>query len=102
MVATFPQLRDANVDYVWGGTLDVTFDEMPHVGKLDGMYYAIGYVGHGVALATLCGSLAASAIVDGTLDPTFAGDPPAMLGYNGRPWFLPLVGAWNRMLDAVS
>jgi hypothetical protein len=29
--------------------------------------------------------------------------PGAPLGlYDGRPWFLPLVGAWYKLLDAVS
>lgn len=104
MVAFFPQLRDANVEYVWGGTLDVTFDVMPHAGVLDGIHYAFGYAGHGVAMATLLGTLAADAIVDGRFEHPFASSAPAPPSwiYDGHPWFLPLAGAWQRMLDAVS
>jgi glycine/D-amino acid oxidase-like deaminating enzyme len=104
MIAIFPQLRDAKIEYAWGGTLDVTFDMMPHVGKIDGMHYAIGYAGHGVALATLLGTLAASVILDGTLTHPLARAVPAapVPLYDGRPWFLPVVGAWQRLLDAVS
>ncbi|MGH9496047.1 MAG: NAD(P)/FAD-dependent oxidoreductase, partial [Candidatus Sulfotelmatobacter sp.] len=52
MISVYPQLRDAKIDYVWGGTLDFAFDIMPHAGQMDGMYYAVGYAGHGVAMAT--------------------------------------------------
>ncbi|MGA8866015.1 MAG: FAD-binding oxidoreductase, partial [Candidatus Sulfotelmatobacter sp.] len=40
MIDVYPQLRDAKIDYVWGGTLDFAFDIMPHAGQIDGMYYA--------------------------------------------------------------
>ncbi len=56
MIEVFPQLKDANVAYAWGGTLGFTFDLMPHAGQIDGMYYALGYAGHGVALATYLGT----------------------------------------------
>jgi len=52
MISVYPQLRDARVEYVWGGTLDFCFDIMPHAGQMDAVYYAVGYAGHGVAMAT--------------------------------------------------
>ena len=55
MIEVYPQLSDAKIDYVWGGTLDFAFDIMPHAGQMDGMYYAVGYAGHGVAMATYQG-----------------------------------------------
>jgi glycine/D-amino acid oxidase-like deaminating enzyme len=103
MVHVFPQLKDVEVEYAWGGTLDFSFDQMPHVGQLDGMYYALGFAGHGVALGTHLGTRLANAILDGTVSelPYNAYPfPEAPLGlYNGRPWFLPLIGAWHRILD---
>ena len=36
MIDVYPQLRDAKVEYVWGGTLDFCFDIMPHAGQIDG------------------------------------------------------------------
>jgi len=45
MVRIFPQLADTKIDYVWGGTLDFAFDMMPHVGKMDGLYYSVGIRG---------------------------------------------------------
>jgi glycine/D-amino acid oxidase-like deaminating enzyme len=104
MTAFFPQLSDARLEFAWGGTLDVAFDIMPHAGVLDGIHYAFGYAGHGVALATLLGTLAAGAIVDGSVEHPFARSAPAapLRLYDGRPWFLPLAGAWQRLLDAVN
>src|SRR5208337_478227 len=55
MIDVYPQLRDTKVEYVWGGTLDFCFDIMPHAGQIDGVYFALGYAGHGVAMATYQG-----------------------------------------------
>jgi glycine/D-amino acid oxidase-like deaminating enzyme len=118
MIDVYPQLSDAKIDYVWGGTLDFAFDIMPHAGRLDGMYYAVGYAGHGVAMATYQGQkvaeLMAAEQMPDELQARRAEDKPenpfvgipfpgAPLGlYNGNPWFLPLAGAWYKLLDWVS
>jgi glycine/D-amino acid oxidase-like deaminating enzyme len=109
MIDVYPQLADAKIEYVWGGTLDFAFDMMPHAGQMDGMYYAVGYAGHGVAMATYQGQKMAELIADGSGEAKpenpFVGIPfpGAPLGlYNGKPWFLPLAGAWYKFLDWVS
>jgi glycine/D-amino acid oxidase-like deaminating enzyme len=105
MLQVYPQLRDMRVEYAWGGTLDVTFDMMPHAGQLGGLHYAIGYAGHGVAMATYLGTLLGAGLAGQKVDNPFAElpFPGAPLGlYDGRPWFLPLVGAWYKFLDWVS
>jgi len=105
MVRVYPQLRDVKVEFVWGGTLDFAFDIMPHAGRMDGMYFSLGYAGHGVAMATLLGRKMAEAILTGRDENPFAGleFPGAPLGmYNGKPWFLPLAGAWYKFLDWVN
>jgi len=105
MIAVYPQLRDAKVEYVWGGTLDFAFDIMPHAGQIDGMYYAVGYAGHGVAMATYQGQKMAELIAGEKPENPFVGIPfpGAPLGlYDGRPWFLPIAGAWYKFLDWVS
>ena len=115
MIDVYPQLSDAKVEYVWGGTLDFAFDIMPHAGQIDGMYYAVGYAGHGVAMATYQGQKMAELIAgERTAAQATAGDKPenpfvgipfpsAPLGlYNGKPWFLPFAGAWYKFLDWVS
>ncbi len=105
MIDVYPQLSDAKIDYVWGGTLDFAFDIMPHAGQMDGMYYAVGYAGHGVAMATYQGQKIAELMAGDKPENPFVGIPfpGAPLGmYNGRPWFLPLAGAWYKFLDWVS
>jgi len=106
MVAVFPKLKDAAVDFAWGGTLDFTFDQMPHAGRQDGLDYALGYAGHGVAMATLMGESLAQAALAGKPDE----HPFASLGFPGLPlglpgWspvFLPLAGLWYRLLDLLE
>lgn len=105
MIHVYPQLRDARIEYVWGGTLDFCFDIMPHAGEMDGMYYAVGYAGHGVAMATYQGQKIAELMAGGKPENPFVGIPfpGAPFGlYNGKPWFLPLAGAWYKLLDWVS
>jgi glycine/D-amino acid oxidase-like deaminating enzyme len=110
MIQVYPQLTDARIEYVWGGTLDFAFDIMPHAGQIDGMYYAMGYAGHGVAMATYQGQKIAELMVAENAgsdkpDNPFVGIPfpGAPLGlYNGKPWFLPFAGAWYKVLDWVS
>jgi glycine/D-amino acid oxidase-like deaminating enzyme len=117
MLTVYPQLRDAKIEYVWGGTLDFAFDIMPHAGQLDGLHFSLGYAGHGVAMSTYLGDKIAQSILrqrnnepahsmlQGRTENPFAQIPfpNAPLGiYNGRPWFLPLAGAWYKLLDWIS
>jgi glycine/D-amino acid oxidase-like deaminating enzyme len=105
MIDVYPQLHDMKVEYVWGGTLDFAFDIMPHAGQMDGIYYAVGYAGHGVAMATWQGQKMAELIAGEKPENPFVGIPfpGAPLGlYNGTPWFLPFAGAWYKFLDWVS
>ena len=106
MIQVFPQLRNTKIDYAWGGTLDFAFDKMTHVGEIDGIYYSLGYAGHGVAMATYLGKTVAEAMLKGNIkEHPFASFefPGAPLGlYNGFPWFLPFAGAWHKILDWVE
>jgi glycine/D-amino acid oxidase-like deaminating enzyme len=106
MIQVYPQLKDTKIDYIWGGTLDFAFDMMAHVGKMDGIYYSLGYAGHGVAMATYLGKTVAESMMKGNIkEHPFAlfGFPSAPLGlYNGFPWFLPFAGAWHKILDWVE
>src|SRR5712664_2548476 len=102
MVDVYPQLLDTKVEFVWGGTLDFTLDVMPHAGKIDDMYFAAGFAGHGVAAATWFGAKLAGAICGEPNDIPFDGIkfPAAPFGLrSGNTWALPLAGAWYRILD---
>ena len=105
MIDVYPQLRETKIEYVWGGTLDFAFDIMPHAGAMDGIYYALGYAGHGVAMATYQGQKMAEMIATGKSDNPFVGIPfpGAPLGlYREKPWFLPFAGMYYKFLDWIG
>ncbi|HHB81077.1 MAG TPA: FAD-binding oxidoreductase, partial [Aliiroseovarius sp.] len=63
MKQIYPQLKGVKIDYAWGGTLGITLKRLPHFARLaPNVLTASGYSGHGVALATLGGKLAAEAM----------------------------------------
>ena len=63
MLELFPQLDDVRTDYAWGGTLSVTVNRLPHVGRLDpNLFFAQGYSGHGISTANFAGKVIAEAI----------------------------------------
>ncbi|MCL7406291.1 MAG: FAD-binding oxidoreductase [Marivivens sp.] len=63
MAQIFPQLNGIRVDYAWGGTLGITMNRLPHVERITGNILSLsGFSGHGVALATFAGKVAAEAI----------------------------------------
>jgi glycine/D-amino acid oxidase-like deaminating enzyme len=105
MVSVYSQLRDAKVEFVWGGTLDFTLDVMPHAGKMDGMYFALGFAGHGVAAATWMGAKLAATICGEVDDNPFAKIPfpGAPIGLrSGNTWALPIAGAYYKVLDWLT
>jgi glycine/D-amino acid oxidase-like deaminating enzyme len=100
MLNVFPQLGSVRIDYCWGGMVDMTVDRLPRAGQRDGLFYAMGYSGHGTHMASLMGTLMAE-VMEGRADlnPWKDLDWPAIPGHLGKPWFLPLVGAWYRLKD---
>jgi glycine/D-amino acid oxidase-like deaminating enzyme len=100
MHAIFPELAGVGIDYAWGGNVAFTRDQMPRAGQLDGLNYAGGYCGHGVAMATYLGEQIARRIAGEPIEhPLFDDRFPAIPMYSGDPWFLPLVGAYYQVKD---
>ncbi len=63
MLKLFPQLQDVAIDYAWGGTLAVTVNRLPHIGKLEpNVFFGQGYSGHGISTATFAGKVIAEAV----------------------------------------
>ncbi len=103
MVRTFPQLADAGIDYCWGGQVDMSLDRLVHAGEHDGVYYAMGYAGHGVQMATYMGRQMAE-YMSGVPEANIWGDFKfrRIPGHFGPPWFLPVAGAYYKFKDRVS
>ncbi len=54
----FPALGDITVDYYWSGWVNISYDYMPHIHRLESdpsVFYAMGYNGTGLATALLAG-----------------------------------------------
>jgi gamma-glutamylputrescine oxidase len=63
MVKVFPQLADVEIEYAWGGMIDITMSRLPNFGRLHpNVYYLQGYSGHGMVATTIAGKIAAEAI----------------------------------------
>jgi gamma-glutamylputrescine oxidase len=63
LLKVFPQLTGVAIDYAWGGTLSVTVNRLPHVGRLPpNLFFAQGYSGHGISIATFAGKVIAEAV----------------------------------------
>jgi len=59
MLKLFPQLLDTRIDYAWGGTVGITVNRLPHIGREGNKLFAHGYSGQGVLLTTLVGEVLA-------------------------------------------
>jgi gamma-glutamylputrescine oxidase len=63
MLNLFPQLKDVAIDYGWGGTLSVTVNRLPHLGRLaPNVFFGQGYSGHGISTSIFAGKVIAEAI----------------------------------------
>jgi len=103
MAEVFPELAAAPVEFAWGGTLGFTRDQLPHAGRHDGIAYALGYGGHGVALASWLGDQVGRAMSGTGAWPAIASTPfPSIPLYRGTPWFLPAAGAYFALKDRLD
>ncbi|CAB3734881.1 NAD(P)/FAD-dependent oxidoreductase [Paraburkholderia rhynchosiae] len=100
LAAMFPMLAGARIDYCWGGLVDMSADRLPHAGQHDGIYFSMGYSGHGTQMSTHMGQVMAD-VMDGHADcnPWGESEWAAIPGHTGKPWFLPLVGTYYRIKD---
>ncbi|QGP81049.1 NAD(P)/FAD-dependent oxidoreductase [Sphingobium sp. CAP-1] len=98
----FPALKGVGISHVWGGMVDLTADRLPRAGEQDGIFYSMGYSGHGVQMATYMGQAMARVMQgDAAANPWRDLDWPSVPGHFGKPWFLPLVGLWYKWQDLI-
>lgn len=104
LVRYWPDLADAAITHVWGGKLGIPFDLTPHIGRVEGAWYAMGYAGHGVGLACQLGHELAGMLL--------GEDPPSVYSRiahkgrfyytGGRAWFLTPASYLYRTLDKIG
>ncbi|HEY7690625.1 MAG TPA: FAD-binding oxidoreductase [Dongiaceae bacterium] len=97
----FPELSGTKVSHSWMGFVAYTFDTMPHVGRRDGIYYAMGYCGSGISLASYFGMRVGRQLLglkDGAT-PLDGLAYPTRPYYWGNPWFLAAAIRYYRWHD---
>ncbi|MEO7428814.1 MAG: FAD-binding oxidoreductase [Acidimicrobiales bacterium] len=99
LLEVHPQLAGVRVERAWGGNVALTLDRLPHCGRIDGLWYATGCNGSGVATNTWLGHRMGAAICGAPIPP-FAELPHRAIPFHRfrRAW-LPAVSAWYRARD---
>ncbi len=97
----FPELAAVRISHSWMGFVAYTFDTMAHVGRHDGMHYAMGYCGSGVSMASYLGMRTGQKVLglnggDTGFDGMRFQTRPL---YHGRPWFLAASVSYYRWRD---
>lgn len=90
MLSVFPELAGTALSHSWTGNVAFTFDGVPHIGRVEGVWHACGYNGSGVAMAPYLGWRLAQRLM-GTDNGATGFDPApfrAQSLYGGNPWFL--------------
>jgi glycine/D-amino acid oxidase-like deaminating enzyme len=104
LTAYWPELDDVAISHVWGGRLAVPFDLTPHIGRVDGMWYALGYAGHGVGLSCQLGHELAGMLLGEDPPSVYSRIPHRTRFYHrgGTPWFLTPAACLHRVLDRMG
>jgi glycine/D-amino acid oxidase-like deaminating enzyme len=104
MLDRYPQLKGVRITHAWTGNVAFTLDEMPHMGNLDNLHYALGCNGSGIAMLSYLGFQTGRKIA-GKVNRICAFDNddfPAHPLYNGSTWFVPWIGRYFRTRDWID
>ena len=101
LTGLFPQLSNVAITHSWMGFVAFTRQDVPAIGVRDGIHYAIGYGGSGVAMAPFLGFKIAHKLLGDAEGASGLDDLPfaAVPFYDGRPWFAPALSWWYRLQD---
>lgn len=105
MVNVFPELKDAKIEYQWSGKVGFTREMLPCIGQLkDGTHFALGYAGHGAAMATYMGRCLADNIMKQSEghNPFEKDDLKQIPFYNQHGKMVNLMKYYYKMLDYIS
>ncbi|MCV0425335.1 MAG: FAD-binding oxidoreductase [Roseibium sp.] len=104
MSALFPALSAVKISHAWMGFVGYTFDTLAHCGEDKGLYYAMGYCGSGVGMASYLGMrVGQKAAGTDTAPSAFEriSNPTRPL-YQGNPWFLAPSVLVYRLRDRIG
>jgi len=101
LARVLPDLAGVGLSHLWTGQCAATFDMMPHIGRTQGIWYALGYNFAGVPMGSYLGWKLGQQILglpEGQTAFSIAPFPTVPL-YRGNPWFVPLAMRWFRRRD---
>ncbi|MCH8336486.1 MAG: FAD-binding oxidoreductase [Proteobacteria bacterium] len=105
MLDVFPELDKTRITHSWSGLVAYTFDHVPHLGEQDGLFYAMGYCGSGVARSSFFGTKLGHKMLGNEEEGRTAFDDLSFETrpfYSGNPWFLPALIRWHRLVDRLG
>ncbi|PZR84868.1 MAG: FAD-dependent oxidoreductase [Stutzerimonas stutzeri] len=104
MSGIFPELAETKISHSWCGFVAYTFDELMHIGRHDGMYYAMGYCGSGVGMASYLGMRLGQQVLGLAKGATAFDQLPFQTRpfYTGNPWFLAPSVLYYRWRDRLA
>jgi glycine/D-amino acid oxidase-like deaminating enzyme len=102
MLAAHPQLEGVAVERAWGGKVGFTFDRIPHAGVHDGVHFALGYCGTGVALASYLGRCMGAWVAGGRPPPVAEPRFPPLPAGGATERLLPFAGLYYQLRDRVG
>jgi len=105
MLHLFPQLHNTPITHSWSGLVAYAFDHVPHLGEHDGLHYAMGYCGSGVARASFFGTKLGHKMLGNEEEGRTAFDKlpfETVPLYTGNPWFMSPIIQWHRTLDRLG
>ena len=104
LVGVFPELAGTRISHSWCGFVAYTFDELMHIGRHDGLHYAMGYCGSGVGMGSYLGMKLGQQVL-GLSEGRTAFDGLAFQTrplYTGKPWFLAASIRYYRWRDGCN
>lgn len=104
MTGLFPELARTRISHSWVGFVAYTFDTLPHVGRHEGIHYAMGYCGVGVAFAPYLGTRVGQQVL-GLAEGATAFDGLTFQTrpfYTGNPWFLATAVRYYQLKDRMG
>lgn len=103
MLRIFPQFVDVKLSHSWMGFVGYSFDHLPHLGEKDGLFYAMGYCGSGICLASYFGNRLGMQVLGRSEGKIAFNDMPFQSRplYTGKPWFLGAVVRYHHIRDRL-
>jgi glycine/D-amino acid oxidase-like deaminating enzyme len=101
LIQLWPALRDVRITHAWKGYVAMTGDKLAHLGVHDGIHYALGCNGNGVALMTYLGQRIARHLLGLDAAPGAFGEGafPMSTAALASRWTVPLGTALYRLDD---